>query len=65
MTAMDSMLEGQEKECARIAQDLSDSPGGLLSSVKSYFQSTQIIDNGTEKKEQKKQHCLLIKQLAR
>ena len=32
---MDSMLEGQEKERARIVQDLQDSVGGLLSFVKS------------------------------
>ncbi len=53
MTAMDSMLEGQEKERARIAQDLHDSLGGLLSSVKSYFQSTQIKDAGTAQRVEK------------
>lgn len=35
--AFDAMLEGQEKERARIAQDLHDGLGGLLTAVKAHF----------------------------
>lgn len=35
--AFDAMLEGQEQERARIAQDLHDGLGGLLTSVKAHF----------------------------
>lgn len=38
LTAMQSMLEGQEQEQARIARDLHDSLGGLLSSTKHQFE---------------------------
>lgn len=37
LTALASMLEGQEQERARIASDLHDSLGGLLASIKSHF----------------------------
>jgi len=39
VTALSSMVEGQEKERLRIAKDLHDSLGGLLSSVKTHFSS--------------------------
>jgi len=39
LTALNSMVEGQEKERLRIASDLHDSLGGLLSSVKTHFSS--------------------------
>lgn len=48
ITALDSMIAGQEQERARIAQDLHDSLGGLLSSVKSYFQASQQQDKNTD-----------------
>ncbi|KGE89342.1 MAG: ATP-binding protein [Phaeodactylibacter xiamenensis] len=35
--AFDAMLDGQEQERARIAQDLHDGLGGLLTSVKAHF----------------------------
>lgn len=35
--AFDAMLDGQEKERARIAQDLHDGLGGLLTAVKAHF----------------------------
>lgn len=37
LLAMSSMIEGQEAERLRIARDLHDSLGGLLSSVKAHF----------------------------
>lgn len=46
LTSLSSMLEGQEAERLRIAKDLHDSLGGLLSTVKSHFTS---ITNEKEK----------------
>ncbi len=37
LTALSAMIEGQEKERSRIAADLHDGLGGLLTSVKSHF----------------------------
>lgn len=37
LTALESMIEGQEKERSRLAFDLHDSLGGLLTAVKSHF----------------------------
>ena len=37
MLAMSSMLEGQEQERARIAQDLHDGLGALMASIRSHF----------------------------
>ncbi|SDD66062.1 Signal transduction histidine kinase [Algoriphagus faecimaris] len=42
LVAMTSMLEGQEAERLRIAKDLHDSLGGLLSNIKAHF---TIIEN--------------------
>jgi signal transduction histidine kinase len=39
LTALSAMLEGQEKERSRIANDLHDGLGGLLTSVKAHFNS--------------------------
>ena len=44
LTALNSMLEGQEKERLRIAQDLHDSLGGLLTTVKAHFNALRPID---------------------
>jgi signal transduction histidine kinase/tetratricopeptide (TPR) repeat protein len=41
LLAMSSMIEGQEAERLRIAKDLHDSLGGLLSTVKAHFTSIQ------------------------
>lgn len=41
LTAMSGMIEGQEAERLRIAKDLHDSLGGLLSTVKAHFGSIQ------------------------
>jgi len=41
LTALNSMIEGQEAERLRIAKDLHDSLGGLLSTVKAHFGSIQ------------------------
>lgn len=44
--AMSSMLEGQEKERARIARDLHDGLGNLLSTVKVTVGNLGLADNG-------------------
>ncbi|MAT89820.1 MAG: hypothetical protein CMC35_03925 [Flavobacteriaceae bacterium] len=49
LLAMNSMIEGQEAERLRIAKDLHDSLGGLLSTVKAHF---SIIQNKIEELEQ-------------
>jgi len=41
LLALNSMIEGQESERLRIAQDLHDSLGGLLSTVKAHFSIIQ------------------------
>ena len=41
LLALSSMIEGQEAERLRIAKDLHDSLGGLLSSVKAHFTNLQ------------------------
>jgi two-component system NarL family sensor kinase len=41
LTALSAMIEGQEKERSRIAADLHDGLGGLLTSVKSHFNALQ------------------------
>jgi len=43
LTALNSMIEGQENERLRIAKDLHDSLGGLLSNIKAHF--TKINTN--------------------
>lgn len=44
LTALHSMLAGQEHERQRIAKDLHDSLGGLLSSVKAHFSKFQVLN---------------------
>lgn len=44
LMAFSSMLEGQEKERIRIAKDLHDSLGGLLSTVKAHFNALKPKD---------------------
>lgn len=41
LAALNAMIEGQEKERSRIANDLHDGLGGLLASVKSHFNALQ------------------------
>ncbi len=48
LTALSAMIEGQEKERSRIANDLHDSLGGLLSSVKSHFNALEQPDTKQE-----------------
>lgn len=48
LLSLNNMIEGQEKERHRIAQDLHDSLGGLLSTVKAHF---SIIQKGIEQLE--------------
>ena len=57
---MHSMLQGQEAERERIAKDLHDSLGGLLSTVKLHFDSVQSVSGDIEHSEQfQKAHRLL------
>ncbi len=44
LTAYNAMLEGQEKERIRIAKDLHDSLGGLLTTVKAHFNALKPLD---------------------
>ncbi|WP_117880807.1 tetratricopeptide repeat-containing sensor histidine kinase [Aureibaculum luteum] len=60
LTAINSMIDGQEKERARISNDLHDGLGGLLSSVKSHFLATQ--EDKTENQSTAKKTELLIDQ---
>ncbi|MDX1462158.1 MAG: sensor histidine kinase, partial [Marinirhabdus sp.] len=48
LLAMKSMIEGQEAERLRIAKDLHDSLGGLLSTVKAHFSTLQNEMAGLE-----------------
>lgn len=47
--ALKSMMDGEEKERSRMAKDLHDGLGGLLSSVKLYFSNIQTENEGLEK----------------
>lgn len=49
LTAINSMINGQEKERSRIAKDLHDGLGSLLTSVKSHFLATQDDKISNEK----------------
>ncbi len=51
LVAMNSMMEGQENERMRIAQDLHDGLGGLLGTIKTIF-STIPKENSTDKEKQ-------------
>jgi len=51
LLALSGMIEGQEAERMRIAKDLHDSLGGLLSTVKAHFTSIQ-----SESEQQQKTH---------
>lgn len=57
--SMQSMIEGQELERERIAKDLHDSLGGLLSTVKLQFDSEQIGDDVKRNKTFQNAHALL------
>ncbi len=46
LTAIDAMIEGQEKERQRIANDLHDDLGGLMANVKLHFNA--LKDKGTK-----------------
>ncbi|MBK8045331.1 MAG: tetratricopeptide repeat protein [Haliscomenobacter sp.] len=46
LTALSSMLEGQEKERSRIANDLHDGLGGLLASLKSHI--GRLLEGGQD-----------------
>lgn len=60
MKGMQSMIEGQEIERERIAKDLHDSLGGLLSTIKLQFeQLSQSINSTRAKKEYRKSNELL------
>lgn len=57
--SMQSMIEGQEIERERIAKDLHDSLGGLLSTVKLQFDSEQLGDAVKRNDTFKRAHKLL------
>lgn len=57
--SMQGMIEGQEIERERIAQDLHDSLGGLLSTVKLQFDSDQLGEVVKHNKTFKRAHRLL------
>jgi two-component system NarL family sensor kinase len=57
--SMQSMIEGQELERERIAKDLHDSLGGLLSTVKLQFDSEQIGDEVKRNETFQRAHHLL------
>lgn len=60
MKGMQSMIEGQEIERERIAKDLHDSLGGLLSTIKLQFeQLAQSLDSRKAKKDYQKSNELL------
>ncbi len=48
LSALNAMIEGQEKERSRIAADLHDGLGGLLTSVKSHFNALPKFDEAAE-----------------
>ena len=60
MNSMQSMIEGQEIERERIAKDLHDSLGGLLSTIKLQFDSVRTKEKKVDNiKEYNKAHKLL------
>ncbi len=60
ISSMQSMLEGQEKERERVAKDLHDSLGGLLSTIKLQFDSVRAKrEDIADIKEYKKANSLL------
>jgi signal transduction histidine kinase len=48
LTTLSAMIEGQEQERSRIAADLHDGLGGLLTSVKSHFNSLEKPSLGSD-----------------
>jgi len=60
LLALNSMIEGQETERLRIAKDLHDSLGGLLSTVKNHFTTIQKEIQTVEKLELTKKTNSLI-----
>lgn len=59
LTTIDAMIEGQEKERQRIANDLHDDLGGLMANVKLHFNSLQEKNNATEDELYGKTNALL------
>ncbi len=60
LIALHSVIEGQEKERLRIAKDLHDSLGGLLSSVKTHFSTMTNQCSDVKEMELTKKTNLLI-----
>ncbi len=60
LLALNSMIEGQEAERLRIAKDLHDSLGGLLSTVKNHFSTIQKEIEAIEKLDLTKKTNTLI-----
>ncbi len=60
LVSIDSMIAGQEKERQRLANDLHDNLGSLLTSLKMHFQSLkQDLNNNEEKEITKKTEALM------
>ncbi|MCV6628397.1 MAG: histidine kinase [Flavobacteriaceae bacterium] len=60
LTALNSMIEGQEAERMRIAKDLHDSLGGLLSTIKSHYESLCAQNKAQQDKELSKKTATLV-----
>lgn len=56
LTAIDAMIEGQEKERQRIANDLHDDLGGLMTTIKWHFEA--LNDNKNSEHHKKTSHLL-------
>lgn len=60
LISMNSMLQGQDAERLRIAKDLHDSLGGLLSNIKAHFTAFQNEQEGLKERKTAKRTLQLI-----
>jgi two-component system NarL family sensor kinase len=64
LTALHAHLEGQETERRRIAQDLHDRLGGLLATIKLYFQMARTPEQHQKTNELLDSACQEVRQIA-